>query len=243
MEKTEYQKMDAIENDHAWFLAKYDFLLTILKKVKISREQKIIDIGCGTGAVMKKLSDSGYQVEGIDNSLDALSYCQQKGLTVSNGTAEKIDVPNDYCDVVISLDVLEHLDNDKSAVTEFHRILKTGGYVIATVPAHQFLWSYHDEALHHKRRYGQAEFNGLFAEGFEVVIKSWLHASIFLPTLLMRTLKNKNNKDQSTSDVDMPSSFVNNILRAVYFFEILFFKIFSYLPFGLSLVIVARKKT
>lgn len=242
MEAHEYQAMEAIENQHAWFLAKFRFLEFALQKIGLSKDKIILDVGCGTGAIIKKLVDAGYKARGVDNSEEALKYCRQKGLEVIQGGADQLPFADNYFDAAISSDMLEHLKDDRKAIAEIGRVIKPGGYFIATVPAHQFLWSYHDVFLHHQRRYGKKDFLALFDQNFEIVFCSWLHASILLPTIILRLIKKWLKQEQRQSEVKPVNPILNNVLKMVYLLELWFFKTFSYLPFGLSLMVVSRKK-
>jgi glycosyltransferase involved in cell wall biosynthesis len=172
----------------------------------------------------------------------ALKYCRAKGLNIRQSLADKIDYPDETFDVVFALDVLEHLENDEAAIKEINRILKTGGIFIATVPAHKFLWSYHDESLHHKRRYAKKEFEDLLGKQFKVSVVSWIHACIFLPTLIMRGAKKFFGKNTGGSDVKEINRFVNGVGKLCYAPELACFKFFGGLPFGVSLIGVAVKK-
>ena len=231
--------MDTVENNHFWFIAKRKFLDVVLQRIRANKKIKVLDVGCGTGAVMKYLATKNFLVSGIDMSETAHDYCRKKGLEVSSGLANIIPYPDKSFDIIFVIDVLEHLDNPSESVKEISRVLKDGGVFIATVPAHQWLWSYHDEALHHKKRYSKKEFADLFNDGFVLEIISWIHAFILLPAIFMRFFKNKNNG----SDVKEPPFIINKIMSLVYTVEIIVFKtLHYYLPFGLSLLVVARKK-
>jgi ubiquinone/menaquinone biosynthesis C-methylase UbiE len=240
METREYELMDKIEHAHFWFVAKRKFLSIVLDKY-LPQGGRMLDVGCGTGAVMEFLKSRG-EIEGVDMSEEALKYCRAKSLNVRHGLADKIDYPDETFDVVLALDVLEHLDNDGAAINEIHRILKTGGIFIATVPAHKFLWSYHDESLHHKRRYAKKEFEDLLGKQFKVSLVSWIHACIFLPTLIMRGAKKFFGKNTGGSDVKEINNFVNRVGKLCYAPELAYFKFFGGLPFGVSLIGVAVKK-
>lgn len=240
MESQEYKKMDAIENDHWWFVAKRRFLDIALEKYAKNKNSKILDLGCGTGAVIKFFKGKGYDICGVDANIDALNYCLEKKLNVKKGTAENISFENNRFDVVFALDLLEHLDHPEIAVKEINRILKKDGILIATVPAHQSLWSYHDVHLHHKKRYGKKDFKELLQKDFKVENISWIHSFILLPAILIR-LKNRRTGDKKTSDVKASGKIANLIMGIAYFFELAIFRLFNRLPWGLSLLAIARK--
>jgi ubiquinone/menaquinone biosynthesis C-methylase UbiE len=243
MELEEYKKMDALETNHWWFVAKRKFLRIVCDIYYPPADRKnlhVLDVGCGTGAIMKEMTTQGFGVVvGIDMSEEALKYCKEKQLQAVQGFADKIPYPDNTFDLVIASDVLEHLQDDARAVQEIYRILKPGGRLIATVPAHQFLWSYHDEALHHVRRYTKNSFAALFKNHFEHSWVSWIHMVILIPACLKRLVMRTKNKKES--DVQSNNAMLNACMSVIYFFELTFFRVIRWLPFGLSLLGVAKK--
>lgn len=239
MEVSEYTKMDAVEKNHWWFIAKRNYIANVLERYAVTG-MSVLDIGCGTGAIMDFVRSKGYTVEGVDMSEDALQYCRKKNLTVHHGVAEKLPLENNSFDVVIASDVLEHITDDVAVVREVARVLKPGGIFIITVPAHQLLFSYHDHALHHVRRYSKEGLRRVLTTAFTVEFISWIHLIILVPAACVRVMQHflKNNGE---SDVGPASRMVNLVMRAVYVVELGFFRIFHKLPFGLSLFAVVRK--
>ncbi len=242
MEVAEYQKMEKIEKNHWWFVAKRNFLKYTLRRFFSSGEKKrILDVGCGTGAIIDFLQHEGYEAEGVDMSQDALSFCRQKKLCVKSGLADALEFPDNYFDAVLACDVLEHVSVHERAVVEIKRVLKPGGIFIATVPAHPFLWSYHDVALHHVRRYTKAEFNKLLSTAFVNVEVQWIHCVILLPAIFVRLFRRGVVTQKQESDVRPANSLINILMKKIYFFEIAWFAHFRSLPWGLSLLGVAQK--
>ena len=242
MELSEYKKMYDIEDSHWWFNAKRQYINIVLKKFfKNKSGLKILDVGCGTGAVIEYLRLKNQQAIGVDASDIAIDYCRQKNLPVEKSEAHKTKFSGETFDVVLALDLLEHLENPEEAIKEMKRILKQGGLLIATVPAHQFLWSYHDVSLYHKKRYNKESLASLFKGEFFIELISWIHALILPPVIIIR-LKNKLIGSNGGSDVRQSGKITNLVMKFLYIFELGFFNIFKYLPFGLSLIIVARKE-
>ncbi len=145
-----------------------------------------LEIGCGTGGMLKDLSQLG-TAYGLDVASEALKYCNQRGLDgLCLGDAAALPYRDARFDAVVCIDVLEHLDDDGAALAEIYRVCKPGGKILATVPAFQFLWSRRDEQLHHKRRYtlGQVK-ERVAAAGFQILKASYINLPVFLPLLLM----------------------------------------------------------
>jgi ubiquinone/menaquinone biosynthesis C-methylase UbiE len=241
MEEQEYVKMGKLEKTHWYFVAKRKFLDVVLNAYA-SQKAKILDVGCGTGAVMEHLLENNNEVCGVDMNDVALEFCRQKGLDVKKGLADNMPFQDDYFDIVLALDVLEHLDHPEAAVVEVKRILKKGGLFIVTVPAHQWLWSYHDESLHHKKRYNKKDLSALFVSGFEIEKISWINFFILFPAIILRLLKRFAKSSSSGSDVKNSPAIFSIIISFVYFIELRLFKIFGGLPAGLSVLAVVKKK-
>jgi len=241
MEDNEYKQMYKIENDHWWFVAKRKFLQIIINNFVANKQTKILDVGCGTGANLDFLQSQGYQADGIDKSEIALSFCRQRGLKVRQSLTNQLDYTDNSFDLVMALDVLEHIANEQETLKEIKRVLKPGGIFVATVPAHQFLWSVHDEALHHFRRYNKKRFLGIFSDNFAIEYISYIHMFILFPAMLLRLVGKIIRRTDKKSDVHHSGKLVNILMGLIYQIEFFIFRLFKKLPFGLSLIIVVRK--
>lgn len=240
MEKSEYARMEAVEAGHWWFRAKRAYVTQVLRWYGPQAGASVLDVGCGTGAVMQLAQTLGYKAHGIDMSPEALAHCEAKKLTVTLSTAESIAHPDASFDVVVALDVLEHIPDHAAAVREIARVLKPGGIFVATVPAHPGLFSYHDVALHHVRRYRQTEFVAVLNSALRVEYCSWIHAVILLPAAVRRLLIKKAGAN-GESDVQPASRGISLVFGMAYAVERVWWRAFRRLPFGLSLIAVARK--
>ena len=240
MNLDEYKKMAEMENSHWWFVAKRNFLKFFIKNNFAEiKGLKVLDIGCGTGAILQMLSDLGADAIGVDMSDEALKFCREKNLNVVLGKGESIPFEAGEFDLALASDVLEHVDDDAGAVREIERVLKPGGVLIATVPAHQWLFSAHDRSLHHRRRYSKNEFRKLLKKNFNEVNISWIHSAILIPAIIQRTLtKLIKFKDSGISG----NIYLNKIVGHWYRLELAIVEKYNNLPFGLSLIGVAKKQ-
>src|ERR1700730_8400269 len=94
------------------------------------------------------------KAKGIDVDEEAVGYCRKRGLLdVYQGGAESLPFEDGSFDLVTALDVLEHLDDDALALREIGRVLRPGGCLLMSVPAHKFMWGDQDEVNLHRRRY------------------------------------------------------------------------------------------
>lgn len=167
MNPEEYARMHALETEYWWFAGRRAIIRSALTswRREINKDSsppdwQLLDIGCGTGANLSLLCDmagpNGH-VTAMDFSPLALEFAQQHlgelPVKLVRGDATRLPFQDNHFDVVTMLDVLEHVEDDLAAVQEIHRVLRPDGAFVLSVPAYQKLWSMHDEALHHFRRY------------------------------------------------------------------------------------------
>jgi len=188
-----YREYRQVEDVHWWFVGRRRILLQVLDRYlgsNGSHERRILDVGCGTGTMLTYLAAFG-KAEGVDIDEEALGYCRERGLqNVRLGEAGKLPFDDGSFDLVTALDVVEHLDDDAAAFREMRRVLRPGGHLLVTVPAHKFLWGDQDEVNLHKRRYGAGELHDrLVASGFELVRLSYMNALLFAPIATIRFLR------------------------------------------------------
>lgn len=224
------------EQTYWWHVAKRRLVTSFIPK-----GQKILDIGCGTGAMMLDLTKNGDFVSGVDGSPESLKFSKSRGLKkVSQADFEKkLSEKNSHFDIVTCLDVLEHISNDDQLLREFHRILKPGGKVYLTVPAYQALWTYWDVMLGHKRRYRKSNLVAKIEKnGFTVVWSSYFYSFLLPVALVFRILKNTSRRQ--TSDFVKLPDIINNALLLLCQLERKVLNVIT-LPFGLSIIIIAQK--
>ena len=172
----------------------------------------------------------------------ALRHARARGLSVARGSAEKLPVRAAALDVVVALDVIEHLDDDRLALREMLRVLRPGGVLLATVPAYAFLWSSHDEALGHRRRYLRPQLRERVLDaGFEIALCSYIMGSI-LPIAIAVRLAERVLRRRGPAQSDYPTlpRFLNDALARLVGLGGHVAPIVS-LPFGLSIMVVARR--
>lgn len=236
MEKYLYEDLYKLEDNHWWHIAKRRPVVEIIQKINSRDKLKILDVGCGTGKNMEVFSTLG-EVWGLDNSKEAINFCKKRGLkNLKLATLQNNGFKDNEFDVVTMLDVLEHIDDENSALIEVKRILKKGGCIILTVPAYGWLWSKWDEVLHHKRRYTkQALIKILEKAGFKVEKVSYMYSFLVLPVLFSRSIKSLFFSNNYGSDFKLNSKIINKLF---YFLSLLEFKLSAYfnIPFGTSLV-------
>lgn len=239
----EYSQMAKFEKNYWWHIGRKFILTEVLKKwinPKI-KNRLIIDFGCGTGGNFEFLEKFG-EVIGVDNSKIALSFCPKKNLTqLFNGS--HLPFSDNFADLITALDVLEHIDNDVSILKEHRRVLKNNGKILITVPAYRFIWSEHDEALGHRRRYIANELrNKLHQNGFKILKISYAITFVFPIILFYRLYKGifpNNPLKPKTSYVLLPN-FINTLFINFMKLESLLIGKIN-LPFGCSIIAFAEK--
>lgn len=164
----------------------------------------------------------------------------RSGLAVRAGALPAdLPVPDGAYDLVALLDVLEHVEEDRASLAALGRKLAPGGRLLITVPAMPWLWSSHDEAHHHKRRYTRTGLGGtIAAAGLEVEQIGYFNALLFPLAVATRVLKAA--VGGRAGDDELPPRPVNALLHAVFASERHLIGRAS-LPFGLSLFAIARR--
>jgi SAM-dependent methyltransferase len=225
-----------------WFVGRRAILDAVLRCFA-KRCRKAVDVGCGSGSNLKVLSRHADWVAGFDRSGAALELAATHGLPAARADAQSTPLATCSVDLVSALDVLEHLDDDLLALAEFHRVLRPDGYLLISVPAYRFLWSEHDEALMHRRRYVASELHAkLNRSGFRVLKRSYAVFFTFFPIVLYRLFRGLIPKDPmapKASHVVLPG-FVNHWLIALLRLEAWLLGTIN-LPVGTSIVVLAQR--
>lgn len=150
----------------------------------INSGQEFIDVGSGNGYFLNKLAEAGYHGEAIDISKEAVRMAET---TLKNKSSIKVKVADIFkyrkekkVDVVFSFETLEHIKDDVGAMKSMNRLLRKGGSLVLSIPAHQSLWSRIDEIKGHYRRYEKKELiDKLKDAGFRISFV-WTYGFPFL---------------------------------------------------------------
>jgi SAM-dependent methyltransferase len=201
---------------------------------------RILDVGCGTGANLEMLAQFG-AAEGVDVSDDALEFCRQKGLKVQKGLAEEMPFADKSFEIVTALDVVEHLDDDIAGLKEMNRVMADDGRALIFVPAFMWLWGVQDDISNHRIRYTKKQIvERLEKAGFEIERATYANITFFAPVLAGRTImKLTGLKPASENNINI--SALNGLFGKIFSAESVWLKRAN-IPFGVSIVIVAKKK-
>lgn len=185
--------------------------------------------------------------EGVDVDAEAVGYCLERGLkNVRVGEAAELPFSDTTFDLVTCLDVVEHLDDDTAAFREMWRVLRPGGHLLVTVPAHRWLWGDQDEVNLHKRRYVADQLRErLVASGYKVIRLSYMNALLFPPIAAIRMLRRLERRLRPRTPVQSDFRYpapgpVNFALGHVFGAEAPILRRID-IPFGVSILALARR--
>jgi SAM-dependent methyltransferase len=243
-----YRRFFEIEDWFWWCVGTRRVFFELIEKTGV--RGRAIDIGCGTGAAVQEFPRGWNLVTGCDYSPLALSFCRERGLReLVRCTGTELPFTTGSFDVVMAIDVIEHLDDDVACVREMARICRPGGYVLAHVPAFESLWTDKDDVNHHRRRYRRQQLIRLMEDCGLAVQTSFYLNSILFPVALLRALGQKirgqfgTPPPPSAAGIDhlynLPGV-VNRLMTGLMAFEHRVVKPLS-LPFGMSVVSLGRK--
>lgn len=245
MEPSAYVQMSQVEQVHWWYVARRDIIRQTIKSLNLPNNAKILEVGCGTGGNLSMLSEFG-QVSAIEMDENAIKIANDES------AKNKVDIqigsmPNDnpfseeQFDLIVLFDVLEHIELDQETLHALYACLKSGGNIVISVPAYQWLWGQHDVQLHHKRRYLKGEvITKLGNAGFNIQNATYFNTLLFPLAAAIRFWE-KLTKNTDVVGQKTPSSLINAILTAVFRFERHLLK-FINLPFGISILAIGKKE-
>ena len=193
--------------NHFWFRGKSAFIEILLSRVSNNQNTKILNVGAGTGEDISSISKFG-NVYAIDIDAKSLVLIPDSSV-VEKKTADacNISYKNNFFDIVVAFDVIEHVKDDQKMIDEVHRVLKPQGSFIFTAPAFNFLFGAHDRALHHHRRYNKKMVHQLFKNYEQKKLGHWFFF-LFFPAVVKRLLSKKG----SSSSMQTIPALMNNFL-------------------------------
>lgn len=240
MDRAVYDRMAEIDEDHWWFTARRKIIDKVIRsQVSPPAKARILEVGCGTGSNLALLKRFG-SVEAIepDDSARALASARG-GVEVQGGLLpDGVTLDDAAYDLIAMLDVLEHIPDDGSALKALRSKIRGGGKLLLTVPAMPWLWSAHDAAHHHQRRYTGSSLAAVVRQsGYRIRYQSHFNTVLFPLIALARGIGKLTGKEGG--DDAMPPAPVNKALETLFAAESALLGRFS-LPVGVSLILVAE---
>ncbi len=227
-----------------WFQGRRDLFKAILKMGIKEKVDFGVDLGCGPMTNENLYDDFAENWVSLDYSVESFKKVEDgKSSLKIIGNLLKTPLKDSSFDLILLLDVLEHIENEDEALGETYRILKKEGLVLVSVPAFKLLWSHHDNQAGHKRRYTKKEILEVAKRNnLEVKFSTYFNSSFFVPIFIIRRILRLLPKGDKKLEIDLSPEFVDNffyfILRIENFINVKLFRI----PFGTSVVALLRKR-
>ncbi len=239
MQQKVYQRHIDNEKKHWWFSARREILSTLLKDLNSRKNLSILDFGSGSGTNIEMLEKFG-KVYVYEKNQKAKDYLKSKFKKKKKIEIIKKPLRKKY-DLIIAADVLEHIENDKKAISDLNSFLKKNGYLLITVPAFSFLFSTKDTVLKHFRRYNKSNLNDLLKKNFYIKKLSYFNFFLFFPIVFsILILKIKKTKFISYAETT-PFFPINFLLKYIFGLEKFFLRFLNF-PFGISIIALVQKR-
>ena len=242
---TYFSELALLEDANFWFKARNQIIIWAIKKY-CQNFHSFLEIGCGTGYVLSGIANEFLHAElyGSEIFTAGLDFAVTRLPKVNFMQMDARNIPFvDEFEVIGVFDVLEHIKEDELVLSQIHTALKSQGYLLITVPQHQWLWSAVDEYACHVRRYNNADLvRKIKTAGFEIV-----RTTSFVTTLLPAMMVSRffqNNKSAGTLDATAELK-INPVLNFIFYmalrFELMIIKSGINFPIGGSRLVVAQK--
>lgn len=243
MDRAVYDRMAEIDGEHWWFAARRKIVAALIERQVAPRPgARILEMGCGTGSNLALLQRYG-RVDAVEPDDPARALASRRsGIPVKGGLLpDGVDLADGAYDLIVLLDVLEHIPDDLGALKALRPKLATGGRILVTVPAMPWLWSAHDAAHHHQRRYTAKTLTRLFeAAGYRIRHRTYFNTLLFPLVVAARAVGRLTGREGG--DDAMPPGPVNRLLETLFGSE-RYWVARGSLPVGVSLALVAECAT
>jgi SAM-dependent methyltransferase len=233
-----------VDEHHWWYRGRRRIIAVELDRLPVPHPARVLDAGCGSGRTLQELVRFG-EVSGIELNPDAAGVARARGdFDVRIGRLEELPWDSGTFDLITCLDVIEHTPDDRLTLRELARVTKSGGWLLVTVPAYQALWSQHDEANHHYRRYARGSLRAAAVEGgWEVQRMTSFNSLLLAPAAVVRLAQRRRRptNGEYKSDLDLGPAWLNGVLERPLVSESRWLARGRTLPAGLSLLAVLQK--
>jgi SAM-dependent methyltransferase len=240
MDRAVYDRMAEIDAEHWWFTARRDIIARLIERqAGLPERPRILEVGAGTGSNLELLMRYG-RVDAIepDDQARALASARS-GLAVKGGLLpDGVELEAGAYHLIVLLDVLEHIPDDRGTLAALRLKLAPGGRLMVTVPASPWMWSAHDAAHHHQRRYTASSLARVFEDaGYRVRYRSHFNTVLF-PLIAAARIAGRITGREGGDDA-IPPKPVNSLLGGLFGLERHVLGRMK-LPFGVSLALVAE---
>jgi len=236
-----------LEDRSYWFKHRNNCIISIIERYAPSGP--ILDVGGGNGFVAQRIQSEEFEVSLLEpGKFGANNARKNRQINeVINSTFEGANFPNESLPAVGLFDVLEHIDKDDEFLHNVWLSLKPSGYIYATVPALNFLWSASDNYAKHCRRYNKKMITKLIGSSFSLRYFSYYFSFLFVPTFFLRTmpyflgLKKDGSLLPSDKEFGVNEGFFVNLITDLLNLEHKFIKSGKTIPIGSSCLLVLEK--
>jgi SAM-dependent methyltransferase len=240
MDRAIYDRMAEIDAEHWWFAARRRIVSALIRdQAPLKAGAEILEVGAGTGSNLMMLQGLGH-VDAIEPDDKARALASRRaGIHVEGGMLpDRVHLLDGHYDLIVLLDVLEHIEDDRGSLRVLRDKLAPGGRMVLTVPASPWMWSAHDVAHHHKRRYTGRTLRATF-EAAGLRVRHMSHFNTLLYPLIAAARIVGRLRHREGSDEAMPSPLLNGLLQHVFAAE-RHWVTRGALPFGVSLLAVVE---
>ena len=245
MQTDEFEALVGYDEHHWWYAGRRRVLHAALGKLPLPGSgARVLDAGCGSGRTMDELRGYG-AVHGIELNPAGVEHARGRGYgEVHLARVEEVPYPDEHFDLVTCLDVIEHTPDDRRSLRELRRVVRPGGWLVVTVPAYQLLWSSHDVANQHYRRYRRSQLRRAGEEaGWEPGAWTYFNSLLFLPGAAVRIGERlrRPHKRRGRPNVALTPSSLDRVLEWPMRVEAGLIRRGVRLPVGMSLLMVFRR--
>jgi SAM-dependent methyltransferase len=242
MDAEQYALMARVEGSHWWYVGMQSLAAALLdREITPGAELRVLDAGCGTGGTTAWLARYG-AVIGVDRAPEAVPFWRPRGSArMARGSVDALPFASDGFHLVTCFDVLYHqqVEHEATALAEFWRVLRPGGWLLLRVPAYDWLHGAHDEAVHTRRRYTRGEITAAVRSAGFAVAASTYGNTVLLPLAVGKRVGER-WFGSSQAEMSVPPAMVNTALASVLRAEARVLRRWS-LPWGLSALVLGRK--
>jgi SAM-dependent methyltransferase len=207
VDTAELMLLTSLEDRHWWYRERRAILRRELRR--LPGPGRALDVGAAGGGNTRVLNAHGWRAVAVEYSDSAAAVAHARGIRAVRGDARELPVRSRTCGLVTAFDVLEHIDDDYLAAAEIARVLQPGGTALIAVPCDMSLWSAHDDAVGHVRRYSRSDLARLVQKAGLTTERMWSWNVLLRPAVAMR------RKSSAGSDLDEVSPLANGLLTAV----------------------------
>ncbi len=234
-----------VEDAHWWYRGRRRVIARALTLLDLPADVRILDAGCGSGRNMVDLATFG-RVTGLELADASVAKARERRVgEVVQGTLDAMPFDDGSFDLGVSLDVIEHLEDDQRALSELRRVICPGGRLLVTVPAYPRLWSQHDVVNHHRRRYTRPTLALAAADAGWQVSSTTHFNGLLLPAAvahraLLRLRSHSTDPETAVSDLERTPAALNRLLELPLRLEARLIGSGRRIPAGLSLMAAFR---